>query len=188
MKSPLIPLLKSGSTVFSNNDLRLYWRIDGANYLKTKIYRLVKEGLLIRLVNGIYALDTTYNPLELANKLVTPSYVSLRTVLAQAGAVFQYDSAVYSIARTNREFEIDGRRFVYRKIKDSAFLVSEGLLFEKAATIATPERALLDLLYLDKDVSVDNIVIDQGHCMSLLPLYQNKKLTERVKSFFDTYA
>ena len=49
MKSPLLPLLKSGKTVFSNDDLRLYWIISGDNYLKTKIYRLVRATACVGL-------------------------------------------------------------------------------------------------------------------------------------------
>lgn len=185
----LVPLLKSGKTVFSNDDLRLYWQINDDNYLKTKIYRLVKKGALIRLVNGIYALDRSYNPLELANKLVVPSYVSLRTVLAQVGAVFQYDSAVYSVSTSNRDLEIDGRHYVYFHLKGSALLANEGVRFAESVTIASPERALLDLLYLEKEATVDSITpFDWNVCQTLVPLYQNKQLTKRLNNLFKSYA
>jgi hypothetical protein len=186
MKSPLIPLLKSGQTVFSNDDLRLYWGVDGADYLKTKIYRLVREKLLLPLASGVYSTVPDYDPLELANKLVTPSYVSLRTVLAQAGAVFQYDSAIHSVAQVTREQTVGSRTYSYRKVKDAAFLASDGILFGKNVTIATPERALLDLLYLEKDASIDNLaVFDQARCRALLPLYANAQLTRRLNALFN---
>ncbi|MBI2415805.1 MAG: hypothetical protein HYV33_04035 [Candidatus Kerfeldbacteria bacterium] len=174
-------LYTSHQTVFRPQDLSLLWNIQKPAYLKTKIQRAITSGILLRLRRGLYALQENYNEFEAANKLVSPSYISLRTVLAKAGAVFQYDSAIYSIARTQKELAVHKQKFVYHKIRDDIFFQKAGLIVEDNVTLATPERALLDLLYLYPNASVDHLsVISKDICVELLPLYKNQALTKRL--------
>lgn len=52
---------------------------------------------------------------------------------------------------------------------------------EQGYTIATPERAFLDLMYLNKDFYVDNIQpLNQALIRALLPAYQTQALEKRV--------
>jgi len=43
---------------------------------------------------GIYAKDKNYDRLELANRIYTPSYISLETVLSREGIVFLLASGI----------------------------------------------------------------------------------------------
>lgn len=175
-------LLRSKKTVFDFNDLALLWQIEDRKYLKTKVYRLVKNKQLLRIRKGIFVLDENYNRYELANKLVNPSYVSLQTILANEGIIFQYDSTIYSVSRINREIKVKNLKFIYRKIKDDILLNSEGININADFSVASKERALLDLLYLEKDYYFDNLKdINWQDIFDLVLIYQNKNLMKRLK-------
>ena len=182
-------LLKSKKTVFDFKDLSLLWQIKEQNYLKTKVYRLVKNKQLTRIKKGIFVLDENYNQYELANKLVNPSYVSLQTILANKGIIFQYDGTIYSVSRVNKEIKIGKQRFIYRRIKDNVLLNSEGINIKSNISIAFEERALLDQLYLEKDFYFDNLKnINWQNIFTLAKIYQNKNLNKRLKILRKKYA
>lgn len=182
MENSVTTLFKSKKTIFTPRDLFLLWSIKDQDYLKTKIYRLIKNKQLTRLKRGVYALDNGYDRYELANKLVTPSYVSLRTVLAKNGVVFQYDSRISSVAPYNREFNIDGQKYIYKKAKNEILFDNSGIINIENKSYASPERALDDLLYLEKSASVDNLDnIDLGKCLIFAKIYKNKSLEKRIQ-------
>lgn len=181
----ILSVARSNQSVFKTGDLALLWGIHNKDYLKNKIYRLVKNGSLIRLKSGLFVWEKKYDPLLAANKIVSPSYVSLQTVLAQAGALFQFDSAIYSIAQVSTEKRIGASRFVYRKIRDEILFQKRGVLIKEGASVAIPERAFLDWLYLNRSISVDNPdILDKQACLDLVPLYKNKALEGRLKRCF----
>lgn len=185
----IVILLKTKRTVFSSRDLAMLWKIDDFNYLKIKVYRLVKSGALIRIKKGFFAFDDNYNVWELANKLCSPSYVSLRTVLADNGIIFQYDSAIYSVAKNSRVVMVGKQRFVYQKIKNEILFNPAGLKITNDCTSAILERAILDILYLQKDCYFDNIrPINWELCFELAKIYQNKNLEKRLQKLYQTYV
>lgn len=182
-------LLKSKKTIFDLNDLALLWQIKDQDYLKTKVYRLIKNKQLLRLKKGIYALEESYDRYELANKLVKPSYVSLQTILAKKGVIFQYDGAIYSASRVNKKIIIGQQKFIYRKIKDDILLTSRGVKIKTNISFASPERALIDLCYLEKDFYFDNLdKINWQKIFELALIYQNKSLIKRLKFLRKNYA
>ena len=62
---------------------------------------------------------------------------------------------------------------------DNSGVISEGNL-----SIATPERAFLDTLYLNSNYYFDNPgLLDKEKILALLPLYGSKTLSERVYKF-----
>lgn len=182
-------LLKSRKTVFSIKDLVLIWQISKKNYLKTKIYRLVKSNQLIRIKSGIYAVDKNYDFNELANKLVSPSYISLQTVLAQEGVVFQFDQSIYSVSKISKNFTLDDKKFTYLKIKDNVLFNSLGIERGENYSIASKERAFLDTLYLEKDFYFDNLNgINWERCQEIVQIYDNQNLIIRLNKLRKLYA
>ena len=106
-------------------------------------------------------------------------------MLQQAGVVFQYDSAITSVSYLSREIEMDGRIFRYRQIKSEILYNLEGIELRDNISIATPERALLDMMYLHSECYFDNLNAINKRCvMKLLPIYQSQRLNERVKELF----
>lgn len=77
-----------GKTVFSLKNLQNLW---GSNIHTTKVIakRMVDKKLITRINRGYYALDEEFNIYELANLIVSPSYVSLNSSLFYHGISFQ---------------------------------------------------------------------------------------------------
>ncbi len=90
--------MDSGRTVFTPLDLRMLW---GAHALNAKMaaVRMTEKGLLLRLAEGYYALNERYNRYELANRLLSPSYVSFHAALFFADVNFQARGEIGSVAR-----------------------------------------------------------------------------------------
>jgi len=166
----------------------MLWRETKRSRIYDKANHYIKTGQLYSIRKGFYAKDKNYNRREFANKLYAPSYISLYTVLAQEGIVFQYYQTIYIISHLNRNISADGQNYEYRKIKDLALCSNAGIKEHDAYWIATKERAFLDLLYLFGEQHLDNLSpINWDYCYELAPLYKNKALIERLKSYHKYY-
>lgn len=173
---------QGGQTVFSLADIaRLSDKKPDRNLISAISY-YVKSGDLIRLTKGLYALKKDYDVRELGNKLRTPSYVSLYTVLQDEGVVFQPYTSVFLVSQRSEVRKINGQEFIYRKIKDSILLNPLGLEVKGEVVVASLERSVLDLIYL-KEQHLDNLVkVDWGKMKQLNEeVYQSKKLSKYIK-------
>ncbi|OGY16995.1 MAG: hypothetical protein A2784_04115 [Candidatus Chisholmbacteria bacterium RIFCSPHIGHO2_01_FULL_48_12] len=148
--------------------------------------RYTKQGLVKSPKRGWYYLaDNPPHEYLLANKLYGPSYVSFETALAYYSII---PETVYSIisatTKTTREFEGDGRRFKYMKIKQAAFT---GYLKKDDYLIADPEKALVDYVYfvaLGKKQINDRLNtsrINKSKLQEYAGLFENKQLNQLVK-------
>ncbi len=107
---------------------------------------------IIQLRRGVYALpDKSPHPFTVANRLVMGSYVSLQMALSYYHLIPEHVAVVTSIT-TQRpgKFENKFGRFSYRHITPSLFYGIDYRLLvgDEYAYVATPEKALLDLIYL----------------------------------------
>lgn len=185
MKKPLIlAIYNTKNTVFSIQDIALIWKESNTELVKTRVYRYVKTGKLHAIRKSFYAKDKNYNKCELATKIYTPSYISFETVLAKAGVIFQYYGQIFVASYLTREIIADGQTYSYKKIKDPILINKIGIKFEDNYFIASPERAFLDVLYLNKDYHFDNLInIDWNKVYKILPIYNNKRMEKRVKEY-----
>src|SRR3989344_4259623 len=94
----LVKLYHSPKTIFSIKDIALLWSESDYKNLRAKVAYYAKNGGLIRLRNGIYAKDKSYNVRELATSLVTPSYIGFETALRDAGVIFQHYESIFAAA------------------------------------------------------------------------------------------
>lgn len=185
----VLKLVRNKKTIFSASDLSLIWGIKDKNYLKTKIYRLVKSKDLFRIKKGIYSLNKDYDSKELASKLIKPSYISLQTVLAEEGIIFQYDSTVYSLGQKKFEILIGRQKYVYHQIKDDILLNSKGIIRKRRYNIASKERAVCDMLYLDNNFYFDNLDnLDWGLIFEIAEIYPSRNLIKYLKNLRKNYA
>ncbi len=153
----LIKSKNDSQTVFRFSDLsQIVEGYTGSKLRSALKYALVK-GDIFRISQGIYSLSEDYSRLEFANKYRSPSYISLYSVLQKEGVVFQPYSTIYIVSNRSQEIEIDGQKYIYRKIKDDILLNSLGVKNEKGIQIANIERAICDKLYLDGDEYFDNL-------------------------------
>lgn len=189
MPNSIVKLISSKKTVFSVSDLAILWKIENNDYLKSKIYQLVRNGDLIRLHHGIFSVNAEYDKYELAGKLSNPSYVSLETILRENNMIFQYSSEITSIGKLNKEYAADKIEYKYHKIKDEALFNTAGLEMKENYTVAGKERAFLDMIYLNKNYYFDNLeALDWEKCFELVEIYKNKNLIKRLKNYHKDYV
>lgn len=177
-------LYRSGKTVFSIQEIRLLTRgLYPAAVLPNRLSRLVRGGDILRLRQGVYALPL-YDPLEFACKIQVPSYISMETVLRKHGVIFQYDNTITLASYQPKViYNPSGEVFLFRKLASSILINRKGKVVTPHYTIATVERAFLDLCYVDKWRTYENIdPLNIEKVLELLPIYNNKALTERVSS------
>ena len=184
-KDYLLDLMRSKNTIFTTKDISLIWQEPDANFVRKKLYRYIKAGKLYSVRKGVYAKDKNYEKYELATKIFTPSYISFETVLTKAGIVFQFYSQVFAASYLTREFMIDNQNYVLKKIKDSILTNQTGIEVRANYFIASPERAFLDVIYLNKEYHFDNLSsIDWNKVNEILPIYGgNKPINAKVKKY-----
>lgn len=148
-------LMESGRTVFTPLDLRMLWRATELN-AKINIVRMTQKGLAHRLAKGLYALNDRYNCYELANRILSPSYVSFQAALFLAGVNFQARDEIGSVALRDHRKEISGGLYTYVAMKRSLFFNMEGIVTREGVAIALPERAVLDSFYFGYLPDIDD--------------------------------
>jgi hypothetical protein len=180
-KTIMREILKNSRTVFRINDIALLLDNEKTNILAKKLYYYVKTGDLLNPRKGFYAKEG-YKSEELACLLYPPTYISLEYVLQRAGVVFQYDSAITNVSYLTREIEIDNTIFRYRTIKGEILTNPSGIMLNhNNINIATPERAFLDMIYLNRNYYFDNLrALDKKVVHQLLPIYNSLTLTKLV--------
>ncbi len=125
--------------------------------VQRQLSRWVQAGRLFQLRRGLYALAPPYqkvlpHPFLVANRLVQGSYVSLQSALAHYGLIPEYAPVTTSVTsgRPGRWHTSLGSyefRHVQPKLLNGFHRMALG--GEQAAFVATPEKALLDLIYLE---------------------------------------
>ncbi len=124
--------------------------------IQLQLTRWVNAGKLCQLRRGLYVISKPYrkvspHPFLIANRIRKASYVSLQSALAHYGLIPEYTPVVTSIT-TGRPGRLDTTEgaFSYQHIKKPFFNGYSCIEFSdrQSAFIATPEKSLLDLLYL----------------------------------------
>ena len=180
-KDLILEIYKDNGTVYRFNDIAMMVGETNFQSLGKKLNKFVHLDKLLNPRKGIYA-KSNFNPEELACILNTPSYISLEYVLQEAGVIFQYDSRITTISYLSRDLEIENQIYSYRKIKGEILVETLGIIRkDNRVNIATPERAFLDLLYLDKEFYFDNLnPLNKELIYKLLPIYNSNTINDRV--------
>ncbi len=169
--------------------MALLWEETNPINLKSKIGYYAKQGVLIRLTRGIFAKNKNYNPKELATSIYTPSYISFETVLREAGVIFQHYDTIFVAGPWPLTKKIDQHTFTFRKLKDSVLFNPIGIKNENNFSIATPERAFLDMIYLFPKYYFDNLKsINWELCFELVKIYDNQQLIKRLTKYQKNYV
>jgi predicted transcriptional regulator of viral defense system len=181
IKDFILKLYQSKSTVFTIDEIALISGDTDRPNLKAKIHYYVKKGNLRNIRKGVYA-KIDYDPLELATKIFTPSYISLETVLSREGVIFQPYETIFVISYLARRIDVDSHPIQYRRLKESLLLEPKGVIVKQNYAIATKERAFLDSIYLYGEYFIDNPdVIDKERVLSLLEIYNSRAFVQRVQ-------
>jgi len=184
MNSLIAKLYQSNKTILTTKDLALVWEENNQIKLKDKISYYVRQGALIRLTRGIFAKDKNFNSKELATSLYIPSYISFETALREAGVIFQHYDTIFVVAKWPKTMTVNKYTITFRKLKDTILFNSTGIESKDNYSIATPERAFLDMIYLFPNYYFDNLKsIDWEKCDELVKIYNNKSLIKRLNKY-----
>lgn len=189
MKNLTFGLYSAKNTVFTTQEISLILGETDLDRLKSRINYFVKKGVLVSLRKGLYAKSSGYEILEAVNKIFTPSYISLETVLQRSGVTFQdYSKTIFVVSYQTREIKLGEYTISFKKIKDEILLNSSGIINDDGYAIASGERAFLDRIYLSKNYYFDNLsAIDWESASKLLKIYNNRSMERRFKSYVKNF-
>mgnify|MGYP000967451511 FL=1 len=115
--------------------------------LRGQLTRWVKKGVMIRISEGIYVpYGTEIDITKIANQIYYPSYLSFESVLSKYGILSQVPyTLTFATPKKTRKMILNGTEVEFTKLSDKYFF---GYTFENGINIASPEKALVDCLYL----------------------------------------
>ncbi len=139
-------LQKSQRKVLTLQDLKNLFGIELDNSAYKTAEKLVKKGLFFRLKKGLYAsFFQNADDFEVANRLYSPSYISLESALSFYGIISGFPYSITSVtSRKTKKIEASNKDFEYAHIQKKLFW---GYEKQKGLLIALPEKALIDEVY-----------------------------------------
>lgn len=142
--------------------------------MRRQLVRWTQAGRLYQLRRGLYALAPPYrqvvpHPFLVANRLVRGSYVSGLSALAHAGMIPEYVPEVTSATAERPQLrQTPLGRFSFRHLKTDLLYGYQQVELARgqSAFVAAPEKALLDLIYLqpqgDAPAYINELRLDLG--------------------------
>lgn len=177
--------------LFSTSDLKLIFQADFNRSLLNNLKRWEKDGLIIKLRKGLYLLrfdKDSINPMILAEKIYSPSYISLEFALSYYGIIPEAVFTVTSISTKKSNFFTipNVGHFSYQTVKKEAFggyknFNENGISY----SMAEPEKALLDFFYLNKKVMDGSDANFLSYRFSELFRYNNMRIKKLAKYYSD---
>lgn len=140
--------------VFTSALLRAGRISDGE--LRLQLARWTKAGRILQLRRGVYLLSSPYrrvepHPFLIANHLRKASYVSLQSALAYHGMIPEHVPVVTSVTTARPErLRTPLGIYTFNHVQPPYFFAYSQVEVSRrqSAFVATPEKALLDLVYL----------------------------------------
>lgn len=177
------------------------------SFQRSNLSRWIKKGYIQKLRKEWYIFTDclTIPGIQylIANKIYTPSYVSLQTALCFYGIIPESVIEVTSVCtRDTKMFENGLGLCSYSKIKRELFFGYRFMEFDKIGTIrfATPEKAILDFLYLNNFYNTEedmmNLRFDEMFMQeelnndllfTFLARFNNKTLENRIRTLLNCY-
>lgn len=151
-------LLKLDRKIYHSNDLAILWGIANKNTLYTTIKRYIKRGVLIPVFKGLYATIpiAQLDPLILGTAIIHKfTYLSTETVLATHGVISQITYSYTFVTSLSKKVTVDDRTFLYRRLSPKFLNNPSGIEKRGDVYVATLERAVSDMLYLNPKHTFD---------------------------------
>jgi len=124
-------------------------------YIRIQLARWINSGRIYQLRRGLYSIAPPFqkskpHPFLVANRLQHSSYVSLQSALAYYGLIPETVNTTVSVTTGRPErLETPLGIFEFQHIKTNLLFGYQMTdLGDQEALVATPEKALLDLVYL----------------------------------------
>lgn len=156
--------------------------------VRRQLSRWVDAGRLHQLRRGLYALAPPYrrvhpHPFLVANLLVRGSYVSLQSALAHYNLIPEHVPVTTSVT-PGRPYEWNTPlgSYLFRHLRKDLLTGYRRTLLAggQEAFVATPEKALLDLLYLEPNADTEEYLSElRLQHLDVLDLGELRRLAER---------
>jgi hypothetical protein len=183
----IFTLYSRAETVFSFDEIAQIFPNLTNKSLRDRLHYFVATHKLMRLRQGIYA-KHEFNKFEFANKIYTPSYVSLETVLFKAGVIFQVYKTIFLMSYLTRTIKLKDQEIQYRQISFEILTNMNGIRREIGYFVALPERAFLDAVYIYKNYHFDNLGgLNWEKVNEIKKIYKSKIFEKRVEKYFKIY-
>ena len=147
--------------IFSIEDLMKLFPNEKEESIARLVYNWLGSKKIIRLKRGIYQISYPEKKIipdmYVANRLYSPSYVSMETILSMCGIIPEIAMSVTSVTtKATRRFKNSYGAFSYRTVKKEYF-TGYYLLKERGFEnfVAEPEKAVIDFLYLNNLSKID---------------------------------
>ena len=181
--------------VFTLNDIRIL----DPDFREPTLNDWLNSGWIKRIRRFWYA-DSSFDPqgndyFFIANKIYSPSYISLESALSHYGFIPETTLQITSVStRKTNLFDTQYGVFSYQSIKNNLYFGYEVIENnDRPFTLATPEKAILDYLYLHSEISsmedfeglrfnteIINSTIDKEKFDTYLNQFDNLELNNRA--------
>jgi len=187
-------------TLFSLADII---KID-ENFGRARLNEWQNKGYIKKIIKNYYIFtDISLNEsriYEIANKIYSPSYISLEMALSYYNLI---PEGVYEItsATTRRTYTFDTKigLFRYRKLKPSLFFGFNLVEYNgKYYKIASIEKTILDFLYFNPKINtisaIESLRLNRNEFLHIvneekfnkfIDIFNNKELSKRIKVFWE---
>jgi predicted transcriptional regulator of viral defense system len=180
--------------VFTLNDIRIL----DPDFREPTLNDWLNSGRIKRIRRFWYA-DSSFNPqgndyFFIANKIYSPSYISLESALSHYGFIPETTLQITSVStRKTNLFDTQFGVFSYQSIKNDLYFGYEIIdNNNRPFTLSTPEKAILDYLYLHSEITstedleglrfnteIINNTIDKEKFNTYLNQFDNLELNNR---------
>ena len=142
-----------------NRDQAALWVSSRGARLNALLKRAVASHEVWRIHRGLYCLSEKHshvriNPLELAQRIHGPSYISLESALSYQNCIPEAVHAITSVtAARSREFNTPVGLFSFTRVPQRTFLAGVRRISEEGGAayfMATPLKALADIVYVQR--------------------------------------
>ena len=141
---------------------------------RNNLLRWSRRGWLIRLRQGYYAFSEYLQKpdfaLYIANRIYRPSYVSLHSALSFYGMIPEAVVQITSVSSLKTMFFENGfGEYSFKSVKNDLMFGYEPhkMIDDRTLLLATPEKALLDVLYLypfyDSMEEIEELRLDEDY-------------------------
>ena len=189
---------------FNTNQV-LLWEKD---FDRNNLTRWCQKGLLTKLRNQYYAFPECQQMPDfshyVANRIYSPSYISMHSALSFYGMIPEEVVQITSVTTLKTaKFNNDFGAFHYQNVKTPLYFGYEVKLLHngRGLLFATPEKALLDLLYLNPyyktEQDMEELRLDEDFMQNefnrerffdYLARMGNKALVQRVRLLSKVYG
>ncbi len=148
-------------SLFHLKELATLWAISNPNTLRIALKRYTDSGALHRIYRGLYSVLT---PDKIApNTLAAKSlhgycYISTESVLFQNGYISQAPHAITLLSNKSLQTNILGTSIKSRQLDEKYLLQPTGIELINGVMMATPERAIADMIYFNPQYHFDKPV------------------------------